>query len=395
MAVGLFPKVGDGRRNRPGPPVRIYDGMMILAPAPRRFLYRTASAAIILLLALSGCDRAVEERGRRSGSEVVLQVETFPVTAQPFDETLTATGSLQADEEVMLRSEMSGIVSEIAFSEGEYVEAGRVLVRLRAEDLVARAERAEAQLQLAQREGERQQSLGQRQAISRSELDQAKSSVEVARADSQLAKAELAKTEVRAPFSGVVGLRSISVGSYVTPTTDIASFRKVDPLKLELNVPERYGRFIRPDLRVEFSVAGTDEKFAGTVYAVEPGIDPVTRTVRLRAHVPNPDRRLTPGAFVEAQLVLERIEDAIIVPSLAVIPGLKEETVYVVNDGVAEVRKVTTGIRTADSVLIEDGLKPGDQVIVSSILQLRPGVRVAPVERQKTAAAPVAPSPAP
>ena len=337
---------------------------------------------MLLLFAIAACGRDDGKQPRRGGSDVVMQVETIRVTPQLFEETLTATGSLQADEEVTLRPEMSGIIDEIKFTEGELVEEGRVLVRLRAQDVVARAERAEAQLQLAQREAERQQSLGQRQAISRSELDQSKSSLEVARADFHIAKAELAKTEVRAPFTGVIGLRAVSEGGYVTPTTDIATFRKIDPLKLELNVPERYGRFIRPGLRVEFSVAGTDERFSGTVYAVEPGIDPVTRTVRLRAHVPNPDRRLSPGAFVEAQLVLDRIENAIIVPSLAVVPGLKKETVFVVNNGVTEVREVNLGIRGADSVLIEEGLKPGDEVIVSSILQLRPGVRVAPVKPQ-------------
>lgn len=362
-----------------------------------RSLHRACAAALLLLFC-AGCGKEGKESGGgRGGGEVALQVETLRITPRPFEEKLTATGSLQADEEVMLRPEMSGIVGEIAFEEGESLEAGRVLVRLRAQDLVARVERAEAQLQLAQREGERQQNLGQRQAISRSELDQAKSSVETARADFELAKAELAKTEVRAPFNGVIGLRAVSVGGYVTPTTDIASFRKLDPLKLELNVPERYARYVRTGMGVEFSVAGTDERFSGTVYAVEPGIDPVTRTLRLRAHVPNPERRLTPGAFVEAQLVLDRIEEAIVVPSLAVVPGLKEETVFVVNDGTAESRKVTTGIRTADAVLIEEGLQPGAEVIISSILQLRPGARVVPADRETKdpAAAQPPASPAP
>jgi membrane fusion protein (multidrug efflux system) len=184
----------------------------------------------------------------------------------------------------------------------------------------------------------------------------------------------------------------VSVGGYVTPTTDIASFRRLDPLKLELNVPERYGRFIRPGLRVEFSVAGTDQRFSGEVFAVEPGIDPVSRTLQLRARVPNLEGRLTPGAFVEAQLVLDRIENGILIPSLAVVPGLKEETVYVAQNGQAEVRKVTTGIRTADSVLIEQGLQPGDEIITSSILQLRPGVRVAPVDRKADAPAQAPPA---
>lgn len=331
----------------------------------------------VLVLVFAGCGRKqAQPGGRRAGGDTVLQVETLKVQPRPFEETLTATGTLEPDEAVMLRPEMSGIVSEINFSEGERVEEGRVLVRLRAQDLAARVERAEAQLRLAEREGERQQSLGQRQAISRSELDQAKSSVAVAQADFDLAKAELAKTEVRAPFAGVVGLREVSVGSYVTPTTDIASFRRLDPLKLELNVPERYGRFLRPGLPVQFTVAGTDEMFSGEVYAIEPGIDPISRTLRLRAHVPNPDAKLRPGAFVEARLVLDRIENAIIIPSLAVLPGLKEETVYIAKEGRAELRKISTAIRTADSVLVESGLQPGDELITSSILQLRPGVQI-------------------
>jgi membrane fusion protein (multidrug efflux system) len=174
---------------------------------------------------------------------------------------------------------------------------------------------------------------------------------------------------------------------------DIASFRRLDPLKLELNVPERYGRFIRPGLPVEFSVAGSGQVFTGTIYAIEPGIDEVSRTLRLRAQVPNPEGKLTPGAFVEAQLVLDRIENAVIIPSLAVVPGLREETVFVANNGKAEVRKVTTGIRTADAVVIEEGLQPGDEIITSSILQLRAGVRVAPVGRKGDG--PVAPPPPP
>jgi membrane fusion protein, multidrug efflux system len=352
-------------------------------------------ALIVLAGLLAACGRGGNApTGRRGGGDVVMQVETMRIEPQPFEEKLTATGSLQPDEQVMLRPERSGIIDEINFTEGEQVEEGRILVKLRAEDLQAQVERSEAQLQLAQRESERQQTLGQRQAISRAELDQAKSSLGVAKAEVDLAKAELAKTEVRAPFSGVVGLRAVSVGGYVTPTTDIASFRRLDPLKLELNVPERYGRFVRPELRVEFSVAGTDQVFTGTIYAVEPGIDEVSRTLRLRARVANPEGKLTPGAFVEAQLVLDRIENAIIIPSLAVVPGLKEETVFVANNGKAEVRKVTTGIRTSDAVLIEQGLQPGDEIITSSILQLRPGVRIAPVGRAGDAPAPAPPPPA-
>ncbi|CAN5668829.1 efflux RND transporter periplasmic adaptor subunit [soil metagenome] len=355
------------------------------------FLARTGPA-IVLAVLLTGCGRGGEAKGGgRAGGDVVMQVETLRIAPQPFEEKLSATGSLQADEEVMLRPERSGIVEAINFTEGEKVEEGRVLVKLRAEDLQAQVERAEAQLQLALREGDRQQTLAKNQAISRSEVDQSKSSVAIARAESDVAKAELAKTEVRAPFSGVVGLRSVSVGGYVTPTTDIASFRRLDPVKLELNVPERYGRFIRPELRVEFSVAGTDQVFTGTIYAVEPGIDEVSRTLRIRARVPNPEGKLTPGAFVEAQLVLDRIEDAILIPSLAVVPGLREETVFVANNGKAEVRKVTTGIRTADAVLIEDGLQPGDEIITSSILQLRPGARVAPARARSDAPMPAPP----
>lgn len=346
------------------------------------------AGAVLLVVAGCGGKKGQTGGGRGTGGDVVLQVETVRVVARPFKDTLKATGTLQADEAVMLRPEIAGIIEEINFSEGDRVKKGTVLVRLRDNDLRARLERAQAQAKLAETENERQQRLVKSQAISRSEFDQAGSGLTVAQADVNLAAAELARTEVRAPFDGAVGLRSVSMGEYVSPTTDIASFRALDPLKLEVNVPERYGIYLREGLAVEFALAGLEGRFRSEIYAIEPGIDPLTRTVRLRARVPNAEGRLTPGAFVEAEIELEQIEEAILVPSLAVVPGLREEKVFVLENGVAVGRRVEIGVRTGNSVLVRDGLKPGDEVILSSILQLRDGTKVAAIPPQQKTTAP-------
>jgi membrane fusion protein (multidrug efflux system) len=348
-------------------------------PFPSRASLLPAAAICLgLSSGFFGCKRPVADAPRKRG-EVVLQVQTLRIAPQPFEEKLTATGSLEADEQVMLRAEVSGIVEEIAFDEGQKVERGTLLLKLRAEDLRAQVKRAEAQLKLAETSNERQQQLVKSQAISRSEVDQARSSLAVASADLELAKAALAKTEVRAPFDGVIGLRTTSLGEYVTPTTDIATFRKLDPLKLETSVPERYRRYLREGLKVEFAIAGAKEPFSGEVYALEPGIDPVTRTIRVRARVPNADGQLAPGAFVEAAIVLETMPDAILIPALAVVPGVKDEAVFIAENGVARTRRITTSLRTRDSVLVQEGLSAGDEVIVSSILQLREGAKIQPL----------------
>jgi membrane fusion protein (multidrug efflux system) len=241
---------------------------------------------------------------------------------------------------------------------------------------VAERQRALHRVELAERAEARQRQLLEDGVISSENYDVALGELNVLRAELDLIDAQLVKTEIRAPFSGIVGLRYVSPGSYLSSQTRIASLSDLDPIKLDFTVPEKYSGLLGVGDEVSFSVDGSQRSFTGTVYAVEPGVDPATRALRLRARCPNPDGALVPGAFANVDLVLRSVEDALTVPSIAVIPELGGKKVFVVEAGVAQPRSVETGIRTETLVQITSGLRTGDLVITSGLLQLQPGLEV-------------------
>jgi membrane fusion protein (multidrug efflux system) len=168
----------------------------------------------------------------------------------------------------------------------------------------------------------------------------------------------------------------VSEGSYVNAATKVATLQRIDQLKVDFSIPERYGNRIKPGATIEFSVAGETQTFKGKIYALDPRIDSTTRTILIRALCPNPERRLLPGAFANVEVVLAEFADALLVPAMAVVPGLNEKNVFVVEDGKAQQRKVETGTRTESTVHILSGLHAGDVVITSGLQQLRPGQAV-------------------
>ncbi|MBP1654231.1 MAG: hypothetical protein H6Q28_787, partial [Bacteroidetes bacterium] len=178
------------------------------------------------------------------------------------------------------------------------------------------------------------------------------------------------------PFDGIIGLRYVSEGSYVSPQTRIASLQRTSSLKIDFSVPERYAGIVKPGQTIYFHVAGSDERATGAIYAVEPKIDPSTRTVMIRARAANPEGKLAPGAFAEVELVLREIPDAVMIPSQALVPDIEGHKVYVVEGGVARVRRVEIGLRTERDVQIVNGLRAADTVITTGILQLVPGAPV-------------------
>ncbi|MEL7059151.1 MAG: efflux RND transporter periplasmic adaptor subunit, partial [Acidobacteriota bacterium] len=190
----------------------------------------------------------------------------------------------------------------------------------------------------------------------------------------------LEKMTLAAPFSGVVGLRGVSEGSVVTSQTPIVTLQKLDPIKLDFAIPERYAGFARPGTRVEFEVAGSAETFVGDIYAVEPAVEAATRSVRVRARAANPEGRLLPGAFAEVQWTLAERPSALLVPSIAVLSDLDASSVLLAVEGVVERRRVELGRRTDDFVEVTSGLERGDAVILTGLQQLRPGDPVTLVE---------------
>ena len=295
---------------------------------------------------------------------------------QKFAENLSLSGSLEANEQVELRSEISGVVEQINFKEGSKVSKGQVLFRVNDLELRAQLAKVKTAEKLAAENERRAQLLLEKEAISQEEYDVAQADLQSAKAQSQLTAAQLAKATVRAPFSGTIGLRYISEGTYVTPATSIAKLVNTDKLKLTFSIPEKYSGQVGIGSELTFTTAGSKEEHTATVYAVEPGVDVATRTLKMRAMAENEDGKLIPGTFADVALPLEAVNDAIMVPTEALIPIQNGKKIFVKRDGVAKEVEVQTGARTANSVRVTSGLKPGDTILTSGVMILKDGAPV-------------------
>ncbi|WP_459616912.1 efflux RND transporter periplasmic adaptor subunit [Bordetella sp. 2513F-2] len=305
-----------------------------------------------------------------------VRVVTTRVETVPFPRGISAVGSLRSDESVMLRPEVSGRISEIAFREGQPVARGQVLVRL--DDSVPRAEleQARANLALAETHYRRAVDLQGRGFVSQQARDEAASQLKVQRAAAALAQARLDKMTLRAPFAGVVGLRNVSVGDYVSEGQDLAPLEAIDPLKADFRVPEMYlGKLAvgqKLTLRLD---ALPGETRTGEVYAVSPLVDAAGRSVLLRATVANADGALRPGMFARVQLFFS-MEQALVVPEAALAPSGQAQYVFRVQDGVARRIEVTVGERRDGRVELLTGVQAGDELVVAGLQRLTDGAPV-------------------
>ncbi len=306
-------------------------------------------------------------------------VSTEVVAPAPLVETISSTGTLRAEEGVELQAETDGKISAITFREGAHVRKGDLLVKLNDADLAATRTRARYRRELAVLKEQRVARLLKQGVARQEEYDMALSDLHVQDAEIALTEAQIAKTEIRAPFDGVVGLRYVSEGAYVTAATRVATLQRLERLKVDFSVPEKYATRLRVGSPIQLTVAGAGHRVDGAIYAIDPRIDSATRTVLIRAVCPNPQSRLFPGSFANVTLTLGELDDAVLVPAIAVVPGLNAKTVFVVKDGKAELRTVVTGTRLEDRVQILAGLEPGEVVVTSGVLQLSPGQKVRPL----------------
>lgn len=321
-----------------------------------------------------------------------LKVSAVTVKSEIFAETITVTGSLRAEEGVDLQVEVSGKVVSINFREGSNVKKGDLLLKINDTELQAMLSRATYRMQIVELKEARLAPLVKNGGVPQQDYDAIVNDLNVQKSEIDLINAQIAKTEVRAPFDGIIGLRFVSEGTFITATSTaaarIATLQAINNLKVDFNIPERYSGRIKVGTPITFSVVGGRSKFKGAVYAIEPRIDVSTRTILLRALCPNPENALFPGAFASVECPLSSIDDAILIPSFAVVAGLAEKNVFVVKDGKAVLRRVETGTRTETIIHILSGLAPGEQVITSAIQQLRGGlaVQVAPETSSSVAA---------
>lgn len=300
-----------------------------------------------------------------------------------LEERLSTTGTLRAAEQVDLVSEITGKVEEIFFREGRRVAVGDLLLKIDDTELAANRTRVVYQLELARQREKRQEQLLREGVTSQQDYDRALSERNVLDAELQVIDARLVKTEIRAPFSGVIGLRLVSPGSFLTPQTRIATLQSVATMNVDFSLPEKYVGIVQPGHEIQFRVKSSEEPFTGEITALEPSIDAATRSLTVRARCDNRSGLLWPGAFADVEIAVRRIEEALTVPSIAVIPELGGKKVFVLEDGRAMPRVVETGIRTTDKVQVLNGLDAGDKVIVSGIERLRSGSEVEVIEDRR------------
>jgi membrane fusion protein, multidrug efflux system len=305
-----------------------------------------------------------------------MTVNGVIVASQPLDDIVNSSGTVLASESVDLAAEPTGIVKTISFKEGEHVKKDDLLLKLNDEDLQAQLKKTELQIQLATDQAERQKKLLESNNTSKEQYDVALNTLATLKADRENLVASIRKREIRAPFDGIVGLRYVSEGSYVAPGTRIASIQKINPLKVDFAIPEKYAGKVRVGDLVRLYSDETNLEFMGKVYAIEPEIEPAMRTLQLRALCENKSERIFPGGYVHVELRLKQPGGALMVPTQAVIPVLKGQTVLVQKNGIVTSVPVKTGVRTPSAVQITAGLSVGDTVLTTGILQLRPGMPV-------------------
>jgi membrane fusion protein (multidrug efflux system) len=306
----------------------------------------------------------------------LLNVSGYLIKPATMSDTYNSIGTLIPDEEVELSFETSGKIVGIYFTEGSRVKKGDLLAKINDKPLQAQLQKLLAQQKLAEEKEFRQRSLLVKDAISQESYDQIVTELQTIQADINLIKARISETELRAPFDGIIGLRYISEGSFSNSSTKIARLVKMSPIKVEFSIPEKYSDDVKIGFPITFSLVGSNDTLKANVYAIDPKIDVKTRTISMRALYPNKNEELKSGRFASITLQLSQINNAISIPSEAIIPEMEGETVFIYKSGKASSVKVGIGLRTESKIQIVSGLNFGDTLITSGILQLRQSLPV-------------------
>ncbi|MCJ0741427.1 efflux RND transporter periplasmic adaptor subunit [Pedobacter montanisoli] len=349
----------------------------------RYFIYFLLIAGLAYLIFYRiGENKKIEGPGKggskkdKKGDGPALNVEGVIVKTSSFTNNLELTGSIEPNEAVSLQSEVSGLVTGIYFTEGSSVAKGTLLVKINDKDIQAQIKDINTKEKLAATNEDRAKQLLQKGAISQEEYDTSLADLQSIRAQTQVLKAQLAKTSIYAPFSGKIGLRSISLGEYLTPNKIIANLLSTNPVKISFSLPERYASQIKNNTPIKFTIDASHKTFEGRVFAIEPGINQQTRTLNVKALARNDKNELVPGSFAKVSLDLQTISNAILIPTEAIIPILDGKMVYTVKDGKAQKVNVEAGTRTATSILIQSGLNVGDTVLTTGAMAVKQGSSV-------------------
>lgn len=301
-----------------------------------------------------------------------VNVTGFVVASQLMENRIYSSGTVLANEEVVLHPEVAGKLVSVHFREGQQVGQGSLLAKINDADLQAQLKKLGFQLKLAREKSERLNGLLRIQGVSQQEYDEATNQQQVIAADMEYTRALIAKTEIRAPFAGRIGLRQVSAGTYVTPASTIATIQQTNVLKLDFTIPEKYADVVKTGDRIQFTVDNSSEKSMASVLALEPKIDAATRNLLVRAVCTDAAPGVLPGSFARVELVTEQKQATLMIPTEAVIPELKGKKVFVSKGGKAQPVFIETGTRNDKRIEVLSGLSDGDTVIVTGIMSLKP-----------------------
>ena len=315
-------------------------------------------------------------KGKPKDKDKTLNVRAVVMDYQSLTDGLSMSGTLVPDEEVSLSFETRGKITDIFFKEGSRVEKGQLLAKINDAPLQADLRRKEAQLKLVQDRLYRTKALLQKEAVSKEAFQEAEANLSALRAEIDGVKAEIAQTELRAPFSGFIGLRQVSVGAFATTQTAVAMLTKRTPLKVEFSVPERYAGMLPDGAPLEFTVEGDLSPRKARVYASDSRVDDATRTFTVRALYDNSDGRLVPGRYANVRLTTQEFAKTLAVPSEAIVSEMGIDKVFVCRSGKAEPVEISKGLRTDALVQGLRGLNGGVTVLTSGTMQLRAGQQV-------------------
>jgi membrane fusion protein (multidrug efflux system) len=342
-----------------------------------RFISYSVFISVLFLLSCNSDKKKEAAMAQKSGaSRPPVRAEAMTVSTTTLLDNIEIPGTIVANETTEIRPEVSGLITGIYFKEGAYVNRGATLFKLNDADLQAQLRKLQVQAKIAGQNERRSEELLKIGGISRQDYEATELGVSNTAADIAIIRTQIAKTIIRAPFSGKIGFRMVSVGAYVSPASIMTTISQTSNLKMDFTVPEKYIPQIKNGQFVNFKVEGSGKTYTGRIVATESNITQTTRTMQVRAAVQGDAGGLTPGGFAKVILNFAPDPNAIMIPTQAVIPQARGKKVYVYQGGVAKFVDVETGIRDSATVQVTKGLKVGDTVLLTGLLSLRPEAKV-------------------
>ena len=308
--------------------------------------------------------------------DTALKVNGIIASKVSRTENIKTTGTILPGEKVEVKSEISGRITQLYFKEGSVVKKGQILARLDDSQLQAEKKKMMLQVEMESIKEKRQKQLLAAKALSQEEYDLTEANLNILKSNIDIINTQIAKTTITAPFTGIVSFRDISQGAMITPNDVITTLHSIQPVKIEFSVSEKLSKDMKAGQNISFFLASDNKERKATIYAIDPQINPQTRSLVLRARYENPGNELLPGAFADINIAEGIKAEYIAIPSMAYVPDISGALVYLKKNGKVTPSKVLAAGRSESQVFIESGIEPGDTVITSGLLQIKPGMPI-------------------